>query len=103
MEGINSVFFVTKDRFTKEEADAWDVMWQVLFGAEVLEFSSIIRTNLLQFRDSVAVAKDKRNDRKTTNTREEFWLTLINETMDRINKTEFCEGATATRKVSKFC
>ena len=35
MEGINSVFFVTKDRFTKEEADAWDVMWQVLFGAEV--------------------------------------------------------------------
>ncbi|XP_062500197.1 GTPase IMAP family member 4-like [Corticium candelabrum] len=59
VEGINSVFFVTKDRFTKEEADAWDVMWQVLFGAEVLEFSSIIRTNFLRFRDQAAVAKDK--------------------------------------------
>ena len=31
-EGINAVLFVTRGRITKEEANAWDVMWQVLFG-----------------------------------------------------------------------
>ncbi|XP_062500299.1 uncharacterized protein LOC134177499 [Corticium candelabrum] len=65
VEGINSVFFITKDRFTKEEADAWDVMWQVLFGAEVLEYTSFIRTNFFRFRDSAAVANNKEQLQKT--------------------------------------
>ena len=48
-EGImNAVLFDklsrTGGRITKEEADAWDVRWQVLFGSEVLELTARVRT-----------------------------------------------------------
>ncbi|XP_062514317.1 uncharacterized protein LOC134189935 [Corticium candelabrum] len=59
-EGINAVLFVTGGRFTEEEADAWDVMWQVLFGEEVLEHTAIVRTNFLKFQDQKAVGIDKK-------------------------------------------
>ncbi|XP_062506670.1 uncharacterized protein LOC134183205 [Corticium candelabrum] len=63
-EGINAVLFVTGGRFTKEEADAWDVMWQVLFGSEVFEHTAIIRTNFRKFQDPNEVADDKKKLRE---------------------------------------
>ena len=46
-KGINAVYFVTGGRFTDEEADAWDILWQVLFGPEILRYTSIVRTHFL--------------------------------------------------------
>ena len=59
-EGINAVLFVTRGRFTKEEADAWDIMWKVLFGSEVLEHTAIVRTRFLEFQNPNKVADDKK-------------------------------------------
>ena len=58
-DGINAVFFVTGGRFTVEEADAWDIMWQVLFGKEVLEHTTIVRTKFRKFQDHDAVKEDR--------------------------------------------
>ena len=63
-EGINAVLFVTRGRITKEEVDAWDVMWQVLFGSEVLEHTAIVRTNFKKFQDPNKVADDKKKLRE---------------------------------------
>ena len=63
-EGINAVLFVTGGRITKEEADAWEIMWQVLFGSEVFEHTAIVRTNFKKFQDPNKVANDKKTLRE---------------------------------------
>lgn len=57
-DGINAIYFVTGGRFTQEEADAFDIMWQVLFGPEVCKYTTIVRTNFLNFKDPTAVDDD---------------------------------------------
>ena len=47
--GINQVLFVTSSRFTKEEEDAFDMMKSVIFQTEVLNYTSVIRTNCVEY------------------------------------------------------
>ena len=57
-EGINSVFFVVGKRFTKAQADAFDVLWQILFGPEVRKYTTVVRTHFRSFSDPQAVEDD---------------------------------------------
>ena len=57
-EGINAVFFVTGGRFTVEEADAWDVMWKVLFNPAVIDYVTIVRSKFSHFMNPSAVQTD---------------------------------------------
>ncbi|XP_062506812.1 uncharacterized protein LOC134183332 [Corticium candelabrum] len=57
-EGINAVFFVTGGRFTQEEADAWDVIWKVLFSPAIVDHTTIVRTRFPKFLDPTAVKSD---------------------------------------------
>ena len=57
-EGINAVFFVTGGRFTVEEADAWDIMWKVLFNPAVIDYVTIVRSKFTQFMNPSAVQTD---------------------------------------------
>ncbi|XP_062506782.1 uncharacterized protein LOC134183304 [Corticium candelabrum] len=57
-EGINAVYFVTGGRFTQEEADAWDVIWKVLFNPAVIDHTAIVRTRFPKFLDPTAVKSD---------------------------------------------
>ncbi|XP_062523032.1 GTPase IMAP family member 4-like [Corticium candelabrum] len=59
-DGINAVYFVVKDRFTKEEADAWEVMCNVLLGKNIFNYTAIVRTNFRDFSDSKATFDDLR-------------------------------------------
>ncbi|XP_062507231.1 uncharacterized protein LOC134183660 [Corticium candelabrum] len=57
-EGLNAVFFVVKDRLTKEEADTWDIIWKVLFTAEICKWTTLIRTNFPTFMIPERVSAD---------------------------------------------
>ncbi|XP_062522728.1 uncharacterized protein LOC134197421 isoform X2 [Corticium candelabrum] len=59
-DGINAVYFVVKDRFTKEEADAWEVMCNVLLGKNIFNYTAIVRTHFRDFSDSKATFDDFR-------------------------------------------
>jgi hypothetical protein len=56
--GINQVFFVGRERFTKEEVEAFGVLGLVFFDKEVENYSSIIRTAFPEFREETANKKD---------------------------------------------
>ena len=58
-EGINAVFLVIGMRFTKEQAEAFDILWQVLFGPEVVELTTVVRTRFEKFNNPTAVREDK--------------------------------------------
>eukprot|EP00118_Oscarella_pearsei_P021004 m.233462 g.233462 ORF g.233462 m.233462 type:complete len:356 (+) comp40089_c0_seq16:1-1068(+) len=58
-DGLNAVYFVTGGRFTKEEADAFETLWKVLFGPDILEYTTIVRSRFHQFRSAEAVQKDQ--------------------------------------------
>ncbi|XP_062522675.1 uncharacterized protein LOC134197376 isoform X2 [Corticium candelabrum] len=63
-DGINAIFFVVRDRFTKEEADAWEVMCKVLFGENIFNYTAIVRTNFRDFRNNKATFDDLRQLRR---------------------------------------
>lgn len=58
-DGINAVFFVTGGRITEEEVRAWEIMWQVLFGTEVLDYTAMVRTKFVNFRDPIKIKEDR--------------------------------------------
>ncbi|XP_062507197.1 uncharacterized protein LOC134183630 [Corticium candelabrum] len=58
-EGLNAVFFVVKGRLTKEEADTWDIIWKVLFTAEICKWTTLIRTNFPTFMIPERVSADE--------------------------------------------
>ncbi len=63
-EGINVVFFVVGRRMTKEEADAWDIIWKIIFTADICKFTTLIRTQFPKFMEPVRVAADSAALRK---------------------------------------
>ena len=69
-EGLNAVLFIVKGRLTKEEADAWDIIWKVIFTPEICNWTTVIRTNFPAFMkpervsaDMAALKKDEPGDR----------------------------------------
>lgn len=59
MEGINAVFYTTSRSCSKDEADAFYAALQV-FGAEILDYTTIVRTKFEDFRNPAAVARDRK-------------------------------------------
>src|SRR4051794_4954206 len=51
-DGINRIFFVSRGRFTKSEAAAFDVLNKVLFDEEVFSHTTVIRNDFPRFRNT---------------------------------------------------
>ena len=56
--GFHQIFFVTKDRFTEDEEDAFNIMRNILFSPDVWRFITIVRTNCAFFKKQDRVEKD---------------------------------------------
>eukprot|EP01132_Coremiostelium_polycephalum_P011680 gene11680-14301_t len=52
-DGLHQVFFVTSNRFTEEEFEAFDLLRSVIFNQGICKFITIIRTNTHFFLDPV--------------------------------------------------
>ena len=50
-DGIAQVLFVTKDRFTADEIEAFNILRQVLFDDRIVQYTTIVRTNFRHFSD----------------------------------------------------
>eukprot|EP00043_Microstomoeca_roanoka_P008469 m.81558 g.81558 ORF g.81558 m.81558 type:complete len:273 (-) comp14254_c0_seq6:184-1002(-) len=67
-DGIHQVLFVTRDRFTREEIQAYDIMSRVLLRPEVARFTTIVRTNFPAYAKpdkcemDIAKVKDQSSD-----------------------------------------
>lgn len=60
-EGINAIFFVVGKRVTKEEADAWEIIWKVIFNSAILGHTTMIRSNFPKFMNPSAVRADEKS------------------------------------------
>jgi hypothetical protein len=58
-DGLNQVLFVTKGRFTKEEAEAYDLLCSVIFDSEVAKYTTIVKTEFPDFEDEQACERDR--------------------------------------------
>ena len=59
-DGINAVLFLVKNFFEDKEADAWDIIKQVLFGEEIVDYTAIVKTAFEEFENSEATEADRR-------------------------------------------
>ena len=59
-DGINAVLFLVKNRFEDKEADAWDMITQVLIGKEIVDYTAIVKTAFEEFDNSEATEADRR-------------------------------------------
>ena len=57
-EGINALFFVVKGRFTDEDANTWDLVWKVIFDSQIIEHTTLIRSQFEDFLNPQKVAND---------------------------------------------
>ena len=59
--GLNQIFFVTGNRFTKEETEAYKLLGSIIFDQDVFDYTTIIRTNFPEFEETEACERDKNN------------------------------------------
>ncbi|KAF2072843.1 hypothetical protein CYY_005854 [Polysphondylium violaceum] len=64
-DGLNQVLFVTSQRFTKEEQLAYNILTGVIFNPEIVNYTTVVRTNFPGFRvnekcvqDTTLIAKE---------------------------------------------
>lgn len=57
--GLSQIFFVTKDRFTEEELEAYNLLRKVLFDEEITKYTTIVRTGFSDFEDEEKCKEDK--------------------------------------------
>jgi hypothetical protein len=50
-DGLNQILFITSDRFTKEEIEAYNLLRTVIFDREIVKFTTIVRTKFSGFRN----------------------------------------------------
>ncbi|KLL02912.1 MAG: hypothetical protein MRERV_62c002, partial [Mycoplasmataceae bacterium RV_VA103A] len=55
---LNQVLFITSDRFTAEEKRAYELLWDAFFNEDVTNFTTIVRTKFLKFKNPEACRKD---------------------------------------------
>lgn len=57
--GINQIFFVTRDRFTKVEMETFQLMSTVILEPDAIKHTTVIRSNFGPFDDFDLVAEEK--------------------------------------------
>jgi len=58
-EGLNQIFFVNGGRFTEKEEEAYKLLSSVIFDSEVVNYTTIVRTNFPEFEDENACKRDR--------------------------------------------
>src|SRR2546423_7598332 len=58
-KGLSQVLFVTSGRFTEKEEEAYKLLSSVIFDNEVINYTTIIRTNFPEFENKEACERDK--------------------------------------------
>src|SRR4051794_40917867 len=48
-DGLNQIFFVSNGRFTEKEEEAYKLLSSVIFDSEVINYTTIVRTNFPEF------------------------------------------------------
>ncbi|CAJ0841218.1 54_t:CDS:1 [Entrophospora sp. SA101] len=59
--GFNQILFVTNGRFREEEINAYDLLQTVIFDQDIVNFTTIVRTNFPDFEDEDVCDKDRSN------------------------------------------
>ncbi|CAG8777553.1 28265_t:CDS:2, partial [Gigaspora margarita] len=59
-EGLNQILFVTNNRFTKEEVEAFNLLRKTIFNDQVTEYITIICTNFPDFNNNEACESDQK-------------------------------------------
>nr|CAG8630420.1 6139_t:CDS:1 [Entrophospora candida] len=59
--GFNQILFVTNGRFKEEEIDAYDLLQSVIFDQDIVNFTTIVRTNFPDFENGDVCDKDRSN------------------------------------------
>lgn len=57
---ISQIFFVTKDRFTKEEKVAYNLLSNTIFDSNVSKYTTIVRTNFYNFANPKKCEEDRK-------------------------------------------
>lgn len=63
-DGLNQVLFVTRGRFTKEEAEAYDLLSSIIFDSEVVKYTTIVRAGFPSFMDEKKCEADREKLKK---------------------------------------
>ncbi|CAJ0905451.1 4531_t:CDS:1 [Entrophospora sp. SA101] len=58
--GLSQILFVTSGRFTKEEMDVYGLLRTIIFDNNVVNYTTIVRTNFPEFEDADECENDKR-------------------------------------------
>nr|CAG8586418.1 8213_t:CDS:2 [Entrophospora candida] len=57
--GFNQILFVTDGRFREEEIDAYYLLQSVIFGRDIVNFTTIVRTKFPDFEDDTECEQDR--------------------------------------------
>jgi Leucine-rich repeat (LRR) protein len=57
-EGVSQVLFISKGRFDQFEMATYDLLRTIIFDAEVVKYTTLIRTNFAEFEDEEECKKD---------------------------------------------
>jgi hypothetical protein len=57
-EGVSQVLFISKGRFDQFEMATYNILREVIFDAEVVKYTTLIRTNFAEFEDEEECKKD---------------------------------------------
>jgi ABC-type dipeptide/oligopeptide/nickel transport system ATPase subunit len=63
-EGLNQILFVTNGRFTKEEVEAFDLLRNIIFDDNVINYTTIVCTNFSEFQNENVCERNRREFRK---------------------------------------
>ncbi|CAG8467785.1 19076_t:CDS:10 [Racocetra fulgida] len=59
-KGLAQVFFVTSGRFTEKEEEAYRLLSSVIFDDEIVNYTTIVRTNFPEFESEEACKRDRK-------------------------------------------
>ncbi|CAI2161623.1 15277_t:CDS:2 [Funneliformis geosporum] len=58
-DGLSQILFVTSGRFTKKEIFAYDMLRKYIFDTDIVNYTTIVRTNFPNFRNASKCEEDK--------------------------------------------
>jgi hypothetical protein len=58
-DGLSQILFVTSGRFTEKEIEAYKVLKEYIFDANIVNYTTIVRTNFPNFRNYNKCEEDK--------------------------------------------